>query len=333
LPLAASFEQGSTITLDWPTGTDSETVQAALLHEVQYSLDGGEWFALQDVPLTTLNASYLIPAAHVGTLQFRVRTIDDNTQHIDELSGLVEPGVSAWTLSDIHTVTAKPVPIPKPDTSVDLLPAAPTELDPVPVEQPANPIAPVDNNPQQPNEPSKPNDNNPSLPAPLEETAPVTDFLSNLLNDIFEDNVPVLTIGSTSVALVAPRGTAAWALVNLLLVIASLVLVLVTILKRIFGKRKDKEDEEDAYAETPEEEPREQKKRRLGWVAAAVVFTLLQVLLFLFTEDTRLLMALLDQWTFITLLLFVLALLTTTVALRRRKQEEAEETQTTRESE
>jgi hypothetical protein len=107
-----------------------------------------------------------------------------------------------------------------------------------------------------------------------------------------------------------------WALINLLLAIAGVILAVIGIVRYI--RRKNKKEEyvydtdgvhDEAYGTEESIEDAELKIRRYrartGWLALSVVIAIVAVIAFILTEDTDNIMVLIDAWTLLMAVLFV----------------------------
>ncbi len=126
----------------------------------------------------------------------------------------------------------------------------------------------------------------------------------------------------------AAIGDAAWALVNLLLTIATAIISIVLLI-RYFGKKdKNKEDEEDenmqnASTDDSEEDEKEIKRKGIARLLSVPV-AILAIVVFILTEDMRLPMILVDRWTLTMAIIFGIQVIVALVA-RKKKEEKDEE--------
>jgi len=112
---------------------------------------------------------------------------------------------------------------------------------------------------------------------------------------------PTTTIGDTETPQAAPIQEipperpplavfAAWALLNLILTIVT-GLIMAALLVSYFGKRKDEDEEDDP------DRDEEKVKKYLGLRLLTIAATAIAVILFILTQDMRLPMMFVDQWT------------------------------------
>jgi len=110
-----------------------------------------------------------------------------------------------------------------------------------------------------------------------------------------------------------PLAGAAWALVNLICAIITVIIALMLVIG-IIGKRREKQsDEQDG---TDDEQSERRIKRHVWSRLASVVVGIVAVVVFILTEDMTLPMALVDRW---TLLMVVILLVQVVVAILSRK--------------
>jgi amino acid transporter len=100
--------------------------------------------------------------------------------------------------------------------------------------------------------------------------------------------IPTVTLFGNEIPLYASEGEAAWALLNLILTILSFLLAIIAIVSYYYRKYKDEENDRGEIT-------RRYKllKRRLVLLVLAVV----ALIVFIFTEDMRLPIVMLDWWT------------------------------------
>lgn len=142
------------------------------------------------------------------------------------------------------------------------------------------------------------------------------------------------TIG---VPLAAPSGFAAWALLNLVLMVIGVAAVLVFSIMRSLRKEDGNENEEHnesrgqnvqsasategAHDGASQEGKQENARKRtaVGWFVGSLVFALAGIVLFVLTENLALPMVWLDSWTLVQFALFALTAITSILAARRKK--------------
>jgi pilin isopeptide linkage protein/uncharacterized repeat protein (TIGR01451 family) len=130
-----------------------------------------------------------------------------------------------------------------------------------------------------------------------------------------------------------PLAGGAWALINLLCMILSVLLAVVLLITYFTGKKKDEEEDEDeatrAASATDEDEEEKAKLKRKG------IFRLLSiipgvgaVIAFILTEDIRLPMIYWDRWTWLMIVIAAISVILAILSKKSRKDaEENEENQ------
>lgn len=114
----------------------------------------------------------------------------------------------------------------------------------------------------------------------------------------------------------------AWALINLLAMLGTIIASIVLILSR-----HEKEDDEDDDQQAMDEEIEVIEKRRRWTKVLSIVIALVSVIFFILTEDIRLPMILVDRYT-IYMLILLLTSIVTLILGRKWKKQEDDETQT-----
>ena len=153
----------------------------------------------------------------------------------------------------------------------------------------------------------------PNNTAPMMTSQDVLQVLQN-------EQVPTIVIGDAQIPLSAGSlPHMVWALVNLLLAVAGVVLAGVMVIRKVVRKKRQDGDEPAAEDENGADK---HKKRRLAGLMLAVTAGVLGVLLFIFTEDTSLLMVLVDNWTLWQLVVFVVEIVGCVLTAKRRNKEQ-----------
>ncbi len=109
-----------------------------------------------------------------------------------------------------------------------------------------------------------------------------------------------------------------WALINLIAAVVSVLLGVVLVLSK---NKKDKDEDE----EEQENEDEEEVKRHKRWKVVSVVDAILAVLVFIFTENMRLPMVLVDKWTMLMVLFAVVSVISLVLGRKYHEDEEDEE--------
>jgi hypothetical protein len=157
----------------------------------------------------------------------------------------------------------------------------------------------------------------PVIDAPVLEPDATPDEVHQALKD---ESYPSIAVGDMDVPRVAgPLQSLVWALFNLILAAAGLILGVVAVTRAASRKKREEngsEEERDAY-ET-EEETQKRKRIRLVWLITAIIMAAAGIVVFLITEDMSRLMALMDNWTIVNLIIFAAELIGIRLAFRRK---------------
>ncbi|MDR0817596.1 MAG: hypothetical protein LBN35_03050, partial [Clostridiales Family XIII bacterium] len=108
---------------------------------------------------------------------------------------------------------------------------------------------------------------------------------------------------------------------DLILAIAGVVLIALTLISSAWRARR-RRDEDGDYGRYEEEGQMREGKTRTGWLILAAVLSVLGVALFLFTQDMRLPMVLLDIWTIVFAVLFAAEIVFARLTGKKEKREE-----------
>ncbi len=167
-------------------------------------------------------------------------------------------------------------------------------------------------------------------------TPPPTGGQEGLNEAAAEQGIP-----SIGVPLAAPVGFAAWALLNLILMIIGVILALVFTIIRFMRKKDDEDAEENEKQpepgvryDTPAEERQDKihRRRAIGWLLGMIVLAVCGVILFILTEDITLPMVWVDIWTILQAIVLIATLIIGTVAVSRKKREKEEDEDTAQET-
>ncbi|MCL2632118.1 MAG: InlB B-repeat-containing protein, partial [Coriobacteriia bacterium] len=108
-----------------------------------------------------------------------------------------------------------------------------------------------------------------------------------------------------------------WALVNFILMLIGALMAVVVVIRTLFYKRKD-EDEETSQTEQTERQPL--------WIGLTIFLAIAGIVFFFLTENMRNPMILVDRWTIYSAIIFVIELVTTLFAFKREtSQDESQE--------
>jgi H+/gluconate symporter-like permease len=126
-------------------------------------------------------------------------------------------------------------------------------------------------------------------------------------NDGNADN-GLTSIDDEAVPQAPGEDTNAWALVNLIAAILTVLTSLILLLTWFIGKKKE-EDEEDEYAEAEEDEDESKLKRRTLVRLGSLIPAIVSVIAFIVTEDMRNPMIFVDRWTLLMIVILIIELL------------------------
>jgi uncharacterized repeat protein (TIGR02543 family) len=193
--------------------------------------------------------------------------------------------------------------------------------DPLPPDPPdINPPVIVTPNVDPPTPPTPPV---PPTPTPEEPTASTATLnihepTASLIEMYEEAGIPILSIGPLDIPLTGLKGEHYWALVNLILAIAGLVLAAIAIVRMI--RRKTRRDEEIMEYGQEQKTP-----ARIKWLLPEIIVAIVAVIAFLLTEDLRAIMVLVDIWTILMAILFAAVIVFNRLAFRMKQDEDDED--------
>ena len=135
-----------------------------------------------------------------------------------------------------------------------------------------------------------------------------------------------LTIGDTTIPLFG-NGFDSWALVNLMLTVAGILLALGMIFTTVYRRMRDNKEgytyEESYTYDRDNEDPDyiEKRRNRKLFIIAAAICAIAGLVLFIITQDVSLPIVLLDFWTIFNLIIFVVEVICVSMAFRKKKEE------------
>jgi len=144
-------------------------------------------------------------------------------------------------------------------------------------------------------------------PTPTPELTPEPEEL-----EIDDDNTPLAE---------SERTSAAWALVNLILAVAGIVLAIITAVRALLRKR-DKYEEYNYEINRAAENEEYQKKIRVVCLTVAMIMALAGIILFFITEDMRLPMVLVDRWTIVNAVIFIIEVIAVLFVFKKKKPDD-----------
>jgi NADH:ubiquinone oxidoreductase subunit 6 (subunit J) len=193
---------------------------------------------------------------------------------------------------------------------------------------------------QPPPEPPPPETQTPEAPAPqppLPQEQPDQAFPDLEEIDIFEQEIPHAPIEiedpesprayiyGIPLLLFAPPGISSWALLNLMMSIAGVILVVITIIRLLTYKRKEDKKVHDRINNSFNEEfenPESNdpsKKFKLTWFTVGAVAALMAVIVFILTQDITATIALADWWTIVHIVVLTVVAASCVIVLRGQK--------------
>ena len=236
------------------------------------------------------------------------------------------------------TTSTPPATDPTPPTITT--PPATNPTPPAPITTPPSttppglitiPVPPADNEPPSNTEPPSGRDPSPGAnPA----TVPAQDIgtiiedpdtpltIQELFKRIKDDGLLVSIPDLLNIPLRAEPGVGyrAWALVNLILAITGALLAIITVIRILVRTSDDKDKYEDEY----DLEKEQRTKYRLVWTLTTLIAGILGIIVFLLTEDIRLPMVLVDEWTIVNAIIFIAGIVGYAFAMKRDKDEDSD---------
>ena len=174
-----------------------------------------------------------------------------------------------------------------------------------------------------------PKDPDPTPPPVIERnTTIITENYTQeeVLDIIKEEGVPTFKIGKFEIPTSAGKmKDYVWALLNLILAIAGVILMIVTIIRVFTHKKNNKEEDQNDFSQSENEEQNNRKKRRLIWIIVSILMGIIGVVFFFITEDITKLMVLMDRWTIVNAIFFVLEILGSLLAFKNKKDDDDNE--------
>ena len=156
-------------------------------------------------------------------------------------------------------------------------------------------------------------DPDPKEPKPIDDMSPIA----------VDEDIPSLTIGSLTIPLIA--GTAmreyVWALLNLILAIAGVMLLIVSIIRALAKKTQD-DEQNDEYES---DENQEQRKPRPIWIILSILLGVIGIIVFFITEDMTKMMVLLDRWTVVNAVVLLLEIICFILSYKKKRANNQED--------
>jgi len=231
-----------------------------------------------------------------------------------------------WTVI-LTTPTPTPTPIPTPTPTPPASPQTPTPPTPTPAPalQPLQPPPAGQIPPEAPPQLQLPPEQSEPEPAELEEVDIFELGVPQAPLEVDEIVPPLANIFGGTLLLFALPGINSWALMNLMMSIAGIILVVITITRLLVHKKKD--DKKERYKitnsfneefENPENND-SSKKFRLIWFAVGSVSALMAVIMFVLTQDMTAIIALADWWTLVHIVILAIVILSCVIVVRGQK--------------
>jgi uncharacterized repeat protein (TIGR02543 family) len=128
----------------------------------------------------------------------------------------------------------------------------------------------------------------------------------SVLNAAREAGIPVLGIGDGGIPLFGPKGFNTWALMDLIIALAGMIVAIITLVGMIVAlvRRRNRLEETGHFEAEDTDAEKDRKKRRLVFRTCSLVPAIIGVGIFLLTQNTSHTMVLVDQWTIVLALIF-----------------------------
>ena len=132
-----------------------------------------------------------------------------------------------------------------------------------------------------------------------------------------------LTITAQYAANVEPQASLQiWALVNLVLSVAGLVLAIVVVIWVLLPRKQKQEKHTGAEVE------KQKRQRRNLWLTIALGMGIVGIIVFLLTEDLSRMMGLVDSWTIANIIIFAVEIIAIAFIFKRKKRQTQKENNT-----
>jgi len=240
----------------------------------------------------------------------------------------------AWTAAAVQPTPTPVPPTPTPAPTPTPIPPTPTPTPaPTPTPTPVRPTPTPEPTPVLP-EPTPVIDSTVVAPPAVVETPPPTEppaepetgtIITSVGTPPVTEEAPAdvnINIGDGRIPLVAPDGsTQVWALANLILAVAGLMLGIMTVF-RALRNRISKRDEERYYSteqKQPSENHEHKQQVKAIFLAVTMIMAAAGIILFFITEDMRLLMVLVNRWTIVNAAIFIIEAVAVALTFKRKK--------------
>lgn len=191
---------------------------------------------------------------------------------------------------------------------------------------------PADTTPNTPNGLGNGGDGTPAINvdanAPVENIAiPDANVPQGALSVDEDGNVEIVEIEDEDTAL-AGNSAKAWALINLLAMIATAVLGIILLVLALKKKEEDEEEEDEntvkAESEEDEEDEEDKEKNKKVLKLCGLIPAIASVIVFILTENMRNPMAYTDKWTVLMIILLVVEIVLAILSKKKKDDEEDE---------
>jgi uncharacterized repeat protein (TIGR02543 family) len=150
-------------------------------------------------------------------------------------------------------------------------------------------------------------------PSPSATASPTSTPYTDTSPSTLRTGAPILTTTPTVSPPIdgsADSSRQVWALVNLVLSIAGVILAIIVILYALLQRKQKKEQQTDQ---------KKQRQHRRIWLATVIIAGIAGVIVFLLTEDMKLSMTMVDNWTIINAIIFIIEIIAIILTFKRKK--------------
>ncbi|MDR2672762.1 MAG: InlB B-repeat-containing protein [Coriobacteriales bacterium] len=145
-------------------------------------------------------------------------------------------------------------------------------------------------------------------------------FFDDFIASLFGTDIPTINLGGVEIPLAAAPGEAAWALLNLVMLILGALLSLLSF--GLYFRKRTSEVQSDKNGKERTQEGSgdsgDLKRKRLTWRILSLALAVIALILFLLVEDLTLKMVLIDLWTPLFMVILILQIVFTVVGKRRK---------------
>ena len=204
---------------------------------------------------------------------------------------------------------------------------------PVIPDDPDDPVAPTKpTKPTKPDTPTNDDDDNPVTKVTKTKKTTVTNtiispWIDSSEPDVFEEMEPTEEVEEEPIERTIPgtgiptTNIGAWALINLIAMLFTILLSIIMLIFFIINKIKEKDDDE----EDNENEEKVKYKNKLGLRIITAIIAIISLIIFIFTEDMTLPMVLTDKYTFLMIVIAIIQIIVAILSKRKKEEEENEQ--------